>query len=380
MPRKIKQFGCGLGLLLLLGLGHGLFTAARAKFTGPDTSANIPKELPNDPLMLQYSDRFALMAWFAEIVYRRELIDDGTIDSACDYQRTGAPPSDWGMPRPQASRPPNEDLGGEPEESGDPGRWSRYVSKNKGTEEEKASEACVNKKGLFYETYVFEQDGQVKRAVLAFRGTENREREKRLDWSTNLSASLGMEPKQYKFARKKLGPLIDELSTHPEIEIYATGHSLGGGLAQQAGYLFPEIKAVYTFNTSPITNWSRLRLKTIKSKGGTATKTGLIRNDYPTIYRVYHTGEALHSIRNVVTTFTTTRYRRYDIGVQLRPKELVGGHSQAILACDFARIFHDNNGEGKDAKFDFFASYIEEKVLAEGGCCNDSDAPNSVCG
>lgn len=83
--------------------------------------------------------------------------------------------------------------------------------------------------------------------------------------------------------------------------IHAVGHSLGGGLAQQAGYLSKKIKEVYTFNTSPVTNWTHLRLR------------GLVRNGYPIIHRIYNSGEGLSGIRATATAATTARHGLHDI-------------------------------------------------------------------
>ncbi len=65
---------------------------------------------------------------------------------------------------------------------------------------------------------------------------------------------------------------------------------------------------------------------------------GLINNEYPAIYRLYNTGEVLENVRFVTTSFNSSSYNRYDIGVQLWPKSLFRGHCMNILACGFASI------------------------------------------
>ena len=124
---------------------------------------------------------------------------------------------------------------------------------------------------------------------------------------------------------------------------------------------------MYAFNTSPVTNWSKLRLAKVNQGDGTK-KTGIIQNNYPTIYRVHHTGEVLQSVRNVTTAFTSTRFNRYDIGIQLKPKSLGKGHSQGILACGLAKIYSDNNSDLSTESSGFYKSYIDEVILPDPRC------------
>lgn len=73
-----------------------------------------------------------------------------------------------------------------------------------------------------------------------------------------------------------------------KIKIITTGHSLGGGLAQQAAYASPFINQVYVFNSSPITgllNFTLLRKKTYK--------------DNLEIFRIYEHGEVLEKFRKL---------------------------------------------------------------------------------
>lgn len=345
-------------LVLVCLASCGIVTTIRAKHTDPTVAVKIPTSLPSDPFMISISAEFSLMAWFAEVVYRRELVTTGTVSTACDFLKNGDDPSIAGMPRPISEVASSKIIG-----------WYRYRPVVANSSEDVDVESCVNDQGLFYETYVlYGDDGEINKAVIAFRGTENREGEAKMDWSTNISAALGREPTQYALARAKLPALISNLKKHSGIKIYAVGHSLGGGLAQQAGYLFTEIEAVYTFNTSPVTNWSQLRLtKVINTDDGTKT-IGIIKNNYPTIYRVHHTGEGLQSVRNITTAFTSTRYNRYDIGVQLKPKSLGKGHSQSILACGLAKIYSQNNADSDSEKLGFYMSYIDSVVLEDSRC------------
>lgn len=195
---------------------------------------------------------------------------------------------------------------------------------------------------------------QITKAVIAYRGTENRSGQTWPDWSTNVANALGFEPRQYVLARERLETLTAGLlaeSGAKALPIYAVGHSLGGGLAQQAGYLSRNITEVYAFNTSPVTNWTNLRLQ------------GLVKNGYPIIHRVHNGGEGLAGIRATATATTAARHGRHDIGIQFGEKELIAGHSMAMLACGFAKILSQTRTQ--DADHGYPIDYIRQYVLLE---------------
>jgi hypothetical protein len=257
------------------------------------------------------------------VVYRADLEGNGS----CAYLDTGL-----------------DDRYGMPISDDGSGRWMRW----------KAPNACIDDpgRGLFYETYVFQAaHGTVEEAVIAFRGTENTKDQFLRDWKTNLAALFGVEPAQYRVARAKLPAVIEGLrSANPKIVIHAVGHSLGGGLAQQAGYMFPEIARVVTFNTSPVTNWTQLMFDSA------------VRDRYPLIYRLYHGGEILEKVRFVTTSLTATRFNRYDVSLQFAEKSPVSGHSMDIIACRLAEILGEAPDAG-DAGHHYGRKYIREEVL-----------------
>lgn len=304
-------------------LGCGALVTWYAAQPDNDKGNDDSKYEPQDDLLLQdLAQRFGLMALLSEAVYRRDLSRADRDKSGCAYLKTGVTP-DYGMPVSNA------------------GRWKRWVPDEptkdpRSDAPQTAPAACLDDaSGLYYETYVLEQHGQLVEAVIAFRGTENRPGQTFRDWRSNIAAFFGFEPAQYAAARLKIEPLVNALSNvlimrDGITKIYATGHSLGGGLAQQAGYMSKDILEVYTFNTSPITNWSKLRLD------------GDVRNAYPIFHRVYHGGEFLEKIRFVSTTATDARFGRHDIGLQLKDRSNVAGHSIQLIACEFARLVRDS--------------------------------------
>jgi hypothetical protein len=268
-----------------------------------------------DPFLVEVAHRFGLMALLAEVVYRRDLKDSEEDGRGCRYLE-GKQASEYelsfGMPQSGKAR----------------GRWSRWAP----PAQPGSAKPCFDEFGLYYETYIYEDvDGKIEEAVIAFRGTENRQGQYFYDWSANVTAALGFEPRQHALVRKHVPKLVEQLLGRFEADgrtakVYATGHSLGGGLAQEAGYLRPEVKEVFTFNTSPVTNWSHLRLE------------GTVKNGYPIIHRVYHGGEFLETPRFISTSFTSARYGRHDIGLQFTQRRSVSGHSMSIIACNFAEL------------------------------------------
>ena len=253
-------------------------------------------------------NRFALMALFAKTVYRKNLSKADREHNACEYLNPGVTPDSTGMPRAAGY-----------------GHWSRWA----GTPDIRA---CFNASGLAYETYIHTQtDGKtVDEAVISFRGTENDGIEKAWhDWGTNFSALFGFAPPQYVLAQQHVPAVLAALHTrHPDIKIYVTGHSLGGGLAQQIAYLSDQdkhkVEATFTFDPSPVTNWSQLQLD------------GAVKTADPVIYRIYHAKEGLSYVRNITSRFNSRRVGRSDYEFYFQPLEAMAAHEMAVIACHMA--------------------------------------------
>ncbi|AKI00153.1 Lipase (class 3) [Hoeflea sp. IMCC20628] len=164
--------------------------------------------------------------------------------------------------------------------------------------------------------------------ALVFRGTHTIG-----DWWSNVRwftryFSSGWD--QYDLTRTVTNHVVNNVMIeHPELqelgepEFIAAGHSLGGGLAQQAGYASEHIKRVYSFNGSSVTGYYDV-LNRDKNKMGMR------------IYRISERGEILALLRSFMKMIFPVLEKNpkiveatYNFGT----RGLVTQHSIDDLAC-----------------------------------------------
>lgn len=75
-----------------------------------------------------------------------------------------------------------------------------------------------------------------------------------------------------------------------DIRVIATGHSLGGGLAQQAGYAGEDIKTVFAFDSSSVTGFYDVEEGILEK-----AKFGM------RVYRLNERGEILQYLRGIMS-------------------------------------------------------------------------------
>jgi len=147
-------------------------------------------------------------------------------------------------------------------------------------------------------------NAEAKKVVVAFGGTEFSDLR---DWLANLRWFIPWHEDQYTVVVKGFGPaFVNEyikkrdsdsdykFLSDPDTRLFSTGHSLGGGLAQQFAYSLeatenvPLVKQVYVFDPSPVTGFYRVEeaLRTDNSKE--------LKID-----RIYERGEILALLRSV---------------------------------------------------------------------------------
>ncbi len=162
------------------------------------------------------------------------------------------------------------------------------------------------------------------------------------DWLANLRWFIPWHDDAYTQVVERLGPAFvqrhaqraaDPAAQHlKQTTLYATGHALGGGLAQQFAYALPpspevpRVHAVYAFDPSPVSGYYRVD----------ATRRRDNERELA-IDRVFERGEVLAAVRALIDLVyppsaaqPTIRTVRYQLFYTLNP---VAGHSMGKLAC-----------------------------------------------
>ncbi len=141
------------------------------------------------------------------------------------------------------------------------------------------------KTGLYLEVWEKEA-GALTEVAIVFRGTNDAK-----DWWSNarwITRFIPVGWDQYTVVRAAIEGLVARARARhtTPIRVVAVGHSLGGGLAQQAAYAHDGIKLVYAFDPSPVTGYH-----SVPSQARRMNQTGI------EIFRIYEKGEILAFLR-----------------------------------------------------------------------------------
>lgn len=134
-------------------------------------------------------------------------------------------------------------------------------------------------------------------------------------------------------------PVEPERARHAAVELYVTGHSLGGGLAQQFAYAHclsvqvPRVSKVYAFDPSPVTGFF-----SVEKRVRDVNKKKL------EIDRIYERGEILSIVRSITSAIITPRATapairglRYFLFFSWNP---IVGHSMVRMATKMDAAAH----------------------------------------
>lgn len=218
---------------------------------------------------------------------------------------------------------------------------------------------CEDATGLFYRAWVHGADDlDTKTVVLAFRGTDDRR-----DWRSNLRVILRPREDQYSGARAAARKLVAEMEkAYPgqTLTFIATGHSLGGGLAQHVLYDQPKrfLQAV-GFNSSPVS--AKGDVSKANRKEACTCREEL--DAEARIYRVYETHEVLEIVgkgwRNRNTPTPLDRHE-HEVAFDFDSGNPIRQHSMAGLAMRLAELAGKHRARrrsgrsGGDAQADWY--------------------------
>lgn len=152
---------------------------------------------------------------------------------------------------------------------------------------------CEDDVGLFFRVWKLEAD--TRQIVVAYRGTRGFK-----DWLYGdlhwFTRFLPVED-QYLRARKAMQRVFDRFPEEPQkvTRFYTTGHSLGGGLAQNILYSYPnKVAQALTFDPSSVTGFAD---QTSANQVSACECDFRELNGEPRIFRVYDAYEVLANLR-----------------------------------------------------------------------------------
>lgn len=201
-----------------------------------------------------------------------------------------------------------------------------------------------DKDGMFFRVWS-KSDSEFDDIVIVYRGTSDGMR----DWvNGNLWWFTRYLPgdDQYKLSRASAKVVLDHFSRRAEqsgrkVRFHTAGHSLGGGLAQNVLYAFPEqILQAYAFNSSPVTGYS---LSDAKQQREACHCLDADPGGEARVFRVYEKDEVLAWLRFPLKLVLPLNRQIVEVRFALG-----GKHSMMDLAkrfVDDTKDWHDDSSQ-----------------------------------
>ena len=187
--------------------------------------------------------------------------------------------------------------------------------------------------GLYYEVWE-----EAEWTAIVYRGTEFFSR----DWWSNLrwfTRFLPVGLDQYNIVRRDVGAVVARArARRPAARLVTVGHSLGGGLAQQAAYAHPDIDLVAAFDSSPVTGFH-----SVEKADRDVNRRGIL------IDRAYESGEILAFLRGFLRHFvplSTADPLVTELRFNFRGFGFITQHSMVQLAFDLRHAATGAPGPG----------------------------------
>ena len=220
------------------------------------------------------------------------------------------------------------------------GLWVVVEDLEQHTQDMIAKSIRENVGGFHYQVFKRTQPSSQNKQVYAivFRGTDSG-----IDFVSNFRWVTQFIPfitDQYDFVRKNMKDIISAIDAVygadvVDLEIIATGHSLGGGLAQKAAYSTDRIKTVFAYAPSSVTGFFD-----VKRQDRNRRKKGMC------IYRIHERGEILAYLRRILKlVYPVLQINPKIVEIRCDFKELtdnfIGLHSIEPLAKSLVRAWNE---------------------------------------
>lgn len=190
----------------------------------------------------------------------------------------------------------------------------------------------INLSGLACQVWCKRPADSAAIALIVFRGTD---RTQFGDWYANFrwfTRYIPLIRDQYKQTQRLMPEVVKRIRAElgDDAQIVTAGHSLGGGLAQQAAYAADGIALVYAFDPSTVTGYYE-----VERAARCARCVGM------RIYRVYEHGEILEYLRTLmkaVYPVSTKDPKIVEIRYNRLPGEAVSQHNMQSFAEELQGI------------------------------------------